>query len=66
MNLIEFNSFDLWYAAFIIAVIPFTWNIVARLEYRTHFLTNICGGAYRGCYFLAVLIFCASSYRYHV
>jgi phosphatidylethanolamine N-methyltransferase len=37
---------------------PVFWNIVARLEYKTHFLTRtFCGSARVGCYFLAVVIF---------
>jgi len=37
---------------------PVFWNIVARLEYKTHFLTRIfCGSAKVGCYFLAIVIF---------
>lgn len=36
---------------------PVFWNIVARLEYRTHILTRIfCGSARLGCYFLAIVI----------
>jgi hypothetical protein len=36
---------------------PIFWNVVARLEYKTHFLTKLWGSPYRGCYFLAVVIF---------
>ena len=37
---------------------PVFWNIVARLEYKTHWLTRICCGSARlGCYFLAIVIF---------
>jgi phosphatidylethanolamine N-methyltransferase len=37
---------------------PVFWNIVARLEYKTHTLTRIfCGSAKIGCYFLAIVIF---------
>ncbi|CCF60612.1 hypothetical protein KAFR_0K02560 [Kazachstania africana CBS 2517] len=37
---------------------PVFWNIVARLEYSTHFLTKLAGGnAKRGCYLLAIIIF---------
>eukprot|EP01133_Synstelium_polycarpum_P008931 gene8931-10470_t len=51
---------------FVTAITPTWWNIVARREYRTHFLTKLCGGAYPGCYFLAVLIFCSSAIRDYV
>lgn len=37
---------------------PVFWNIVARLEYYTHFLTKLAGSAKRGCYLLAATIFC--------
>ncbi|EGC39396.1 hypothetical protein DICPUDRAFT_75067 [Dictyostelium purpureum] len=36
---------------------PLWWNITARLEYRTQFMTKMCGGPYKGCYLLAFLIF---------
>jgi methylene-fatty-acyl-phospholipid synthase len=55
----------LW-AAFVILIIPVTWNIVARLEYKTRFLTKITGGPYRGCYLLALSIFLAGIYREQV
>lgn len=45
---------------------PVFWNIVARLEYRSHFLTKIAGGAYRGCYLLAFTIFSLGLFRDHV
>lgn len=45
---------------------PIFWNIVARLEHKTHFLTKIAGGAYRGCYVLAAIIFSLGIYRDHI
>ena len=45
---------------------PIFWNIVARLEHRTHFLTKLAGGAYNGCYLLAATIFLLGIYRDHV
>eukprot|EP01120_Amphizonella_sp_Union-15-10_P013487 TRINITY_DN6253_c0_g2_i2.p1 TRINITY_DN6253_c0_g2~~TRINITY_DN6253_c0_g2_i2.p1 ORF type:complete len:213 (-),score=25.70 TRINITY_DN6253_c0_g2_i2:41-679(-) len=37
---------------------PIFWNIVARAEYYTHFLTKLfLGNAKAGCYFLAFVIF---------
>ncbi|GMM54889.1 bifunctional phosphatidyl-N-methylethanolamine N-methyltransferase/phosphatidyl-N-dimethylethanolamine N-methyltransferase [Maudiozyma humilis] len=40
-----------------VAFNPIFWNIAARLEYSTHILTKIAGGAKRGCYLLALTIF---------
>lgn len=45
---------------------PIFWNIVARFEHKTHFLTKIAGGAYNGCYILAATIFSLGIYRDHV
>lgn len=44
-------------AMYFIIFNPTFWNIVARLEYNTHFLTKLAGGAKRGCYLLAATIF---------
>lgn len=50
-----------------IAASPIIWNIIARAEYRTHFLTKACGGnKYVGCYILAAWIFFSSLYRDHL
>jgi methylene-fatty-acyl-phospholipid synthase len=54
---------SLKYALLTIVFNPVFWNIVARLEYNTHFLTKIAGGAYRGCYLLAFTIFSLGIYR---
>lgn len=40
-----------------IAFNPIFWNIVARFEYYTHFLTKAFGSKKAGCYALAVTIF---------
>ncbi|KAJ5297963.1 hypothetical protein PENANT_c012G08547 [Penicillium antarcticum] len=45
---------------------PIFWNVVARTEHRNHFLTRIFGGAYNGCYVLAVTIFSLGIYRDHL
>lgn len=59
----KFN-FNFILAFFYIIFVPLAWNIVARLEYNTHFLTKLwCGSKYAGCYFLALCIFIASSLR---
>jgi phosphatidylethanolamine N-methyltransferase len=54
------------YAVATIAFNPIFWNIVARLEYNTHILTKIAGGARRGCYLLAFTIFSLGIYRDHI
>ncbi|CAL9737457.1 phosphatidyl-N-methylethanolamine N-methyltransferase [Monosporozyma servazzii] len=36
---------------------PIFWNVVARLEYNTHFITKLAGSAKTGCYLLAATIF---------
>ncbi|KAL5334051.1 phospholipid methyltransferase-domain-containing protein [Aspergillus crustosus] len=56
----------LTYAALSIAFNPIFWNIVARAEYRSHFLTRIFGSPYYGCYFLAVTIFALGILRDHI
>lgn len=59
-------SCQLKWAIASIAFNPIFWNIVARLEHKTQFLTKIAGGAYRGCYLLAFTIFSLGIYRDHV
>jgi len=50
--------------ALAIIVIPTWWNLTARLEYKTRFLTRLCcGRAHQGAYTLAALIFLVSSLR---
>ncbi|AQZ12694.1 OPI3 (YJR073C) [Zygosaccharomyces parabailii] len=44
-------------AMYFIIFNPTFWNIAARLEYHTHFLTKITGSAKKGCYLLAATIF---------
>ncbi|KAK4453922.1 phospholipid methyltransferase-domain-containing protein [Podospora aff. communis PSN243] len=44
-------------SAFAIAFNPTFWNIVARREHRTRFLTRFFGSAQTGCYALAITIF---------
>ena len=44
-NLFALDDSNFFPWAFVaIALGPFTWNIIARLEYRTHFLSRIFGG----------------------
>lgn len=54
---------QLLYSLGCIAFNPIFWNIVARLEYNTHFLTKVSGGARNGCYLLAATIFSLGIYR---
>lgn len=63
-TLIDFSDPLLWRAVACIIAAPLIWNILARLEYKTHLLTFLaCGNKYLGCYCLAIWIFCFSSYR---
>jgi methylene-fatty-acyl-phospholipid synthase len=57
---------QLLYSLGCIAFNPIFWNIVARAEYNTHFLTKITGGARNGCYLLAFTIFSLGIYRDYV
>ncbi|RCK57416.1 Phosphatidyl-N-methylethanolamine N-methyltransferase [Candida viswanathii] len=57
---------QLYYAIACISFNPIFWNIVARLEYNTHFLTKLAGSAKTGCYVLAATIFSLGIYRDHV
>lgn len=57
---------EIKYALACIAFNPIFWNIVARTEYNTHFLTKIAGSAKAGCYLLAFTIFSLGIYRDHV
>ncbi|KAB5583282.1 phospholipid methyltransferase-domain-containing protein [Coniochaeta sp. 2T2.1] len=57
-DLVNFDQKSLLISAASIAFNPTFWNIVARREYRTHFLTRIFGGNKQlGCYALAATIF---------
>ncbi|KAL2414266.1 Phosphatidyl-N-methylethanolamine N-methyltransferase [Exophiala dermatitidis] len=57
VGFIDTSAQSLYVAAAAIAFNPIFWNIVARLEYNTHFLTKIFRSPYYGCYALAVTIF---------
>lgn len=57
---------EIKYAIACIAFNPIFWNIVARTEYNTHFLTKITGSAKVGCYLLALTIFSLGIYRDNV
>lgn len=57
VNSVVFNEKWFKVAICFVAFNPIFWNIVARIEYRTHALTKLAGGARNGCYLLAVTIF---------
>lgn len=65
----NFGEFIDWNSSFKFAIATITfnpvfWNIVARGEYYTHFLTKISfGKPYLGCYLLAFTIFTLGIYR---
>ncbi|KAJ2896239.1 uncharacterized protein MKZ38_005733 [Zalerion maritima] len=57
-HLVDFDQKSLFLSAASIAFNPTFWNIVARREYHTRFLTRIFGGrSQTACYFLAGTIF---------
>ncbi|KAK3682532.1 phospholipid methyltransferase-domain-containing protein [Podospora appendiculata] len=56
-HLVDFSQKSLLLSACAIAFNPTAWNIVARKEYRTRFLTKFFGSGQAACYFLAISIF---------
>ncbi|KAK4044214.1 phospholipid methyltransferase-domain-containing protein [Parachaetomium inaequale] len=57
-ELVDFNKQSLFVSAAAIAFNPTFWNIVARREYRTKFMTRAFGGNRQtACYALAATIF---------
>ncbi|KAI9928529.1 hypothetical protein ASPWEDRAFT_148973 [Aspergillus wentii DTO 134E9] len=65
-DFVDFSQKSLQVSALSIAFNPIFWNIVARAEYRKHYLTRIFGSPYNGCYFLAFTIFTLGIARDHV
>ncbi|KAE8354447.1 phospholipid methyltransferase-domain-containing protein [Aspergillus coremiiformis] len=66
-DFLDISSPSLQWAALFVAFNPIFWNIVARAEYRGHYLTRIFGNnPYYGCYFLAITIFTLGIFRDHV
>ncbi|KAJ2724150.1 Phosphatidyl-N-methylethanolamine N-methyltransferase [Coemansia sp. Benny D115] len=56
--LVDFSKTSLWLSLGSIAFNPTFWNIAARREYRTHWISALFGGDRRqGCYAIAVTIF---------
>jgi phosphatidylethanolamine N-methyltransferase len=69
VSIFNTNLFDLsdsnffpWGFVFI-ALGPFTWNIIARVEFRTHFLSRLCGSRLTANYVLAFYILAVGFYR---
>jgi len=61
---VDYNKHRFIGTALTIMMIPLCWNLIARLEYKTHFLTKVfCGHKYAACYFLAMIIFSFGLYR---
>ncbi|CAG8523290.1 1441_t:CDS:2 [Paraglomus brasilianum] len=55
---VDFSERTFWISFASITFNPLWWNIVARYEYKTHFITKLVGGnPYYGCYLLAAAIF---------
>lgn len=65
-DFVDFSQSSFQVTALSIAFNPIFWNIVARAEYRNHFLTRIFGSPYYGCYFLAFAIFSLGILRDHL
>ncbi|KAJ2003527.1 Phosphatidyl-N-methylethanolamine N-methyltransferase [Coemansia thaxteri] len=55
--LVDFSQVSLWLALASITFNPTAWNIAARQEHHTRWLTQLCGGARQGCYAIAAAIF---------
>ncbi|KAJ2444015.1 Phosphatidyl-N-methylethanolamine N-methyltransferase [Coemansia sp. RSA 2424] len=55
--LVDFSQASLWLALSSITFNPLVWNVAARHEHHTRWLTKLCGGARQGCYAIAVAIF---------
>jgi hypothetical protein len=69
VSLLETNLFDFkdpnffpWAFVFV-AMGPFTWNIIARLEFHTHFLSKLFGSRLVANYVLAFYILGIGFYR---
>ncbi|KAF5329747.1 hypothetical protein D9619_009173 [Psilocybe cf. subviscida] len=66
-SLVDYNKTSFKLSILAIAFNPTAWNIVARNEYHNKTITRIFGGnAYRGTYFLALMIFSFGVLRDHL
>ncbi|KAJ1883812.1 Phosphatidyl-N-methylethanolamine N-methyltransferase [Kickxella alabastrina] len=58
MSLVNFSKTSLWLSLASITFNPLFWNIAARQEYHTHWITSLFNGDRRkGCYAIAMTIF---------
>ncbi|KAJ2886433.1 Phosphatidyl-N-methylethanolamine N-methyltransferase [Coemansia aciculifera] len=55
--LVDLSQASLWLTLACITFNPTAWNVAARREHHTRWLTNLCGGARQGCYAIAMAIF---------
>ncbi|KAJ2879496.1 Phosphatidyl-N-methylethanolamine N-methyltransferase [Coemansia aciculifera] len=55
--LVDFSQASFWLALLSITFNPAAWNVAARQEHHTRWLTKLCGGAKQGCYAIAAAIF---------
>lgn len=55
---IDYSKTSFWLTLASITFNPTFWNIAARREYHTRWITRLCGNnQYKGCYLIAVTIF---------
>ncbi|KAJ2769362.1 Phosphatidyl-N-methylethanolamine N-methyltransferase [Coemansia nantahalensis] len=57
MSLLDASKASLWVSLASITFNPLFWNIAARREHRTRWLSGLCGGPRQGCYAIAAAIF---------
>ncbi|PIA12852.1 phospholipid methyltransferase [Coemansia reversa NRRL 1564] len=58
MTAVDFSKTSLWVSLASITFNPLFWNLAARREYHTHWITKIFNGdKYKGCYAIAITIF---------
>jgi hypothetical protein len=62
-NVVDFSKHSFWLCVASIAFAPLFWNIVARSEYKTKWMSRLFGSAYTACYTLAAIIFLLSLER---
>eukprot|EP00033_Pygsuia_biforma_P002335 GCRY01002583.1.p1 GENE.GCRY01002583.1~~GCRY01002583.1.p1 ORF type:complete len:275 (+),score=49.11 GCRY01002583.1:65-826(+) len=60
---IDFSQLTILGSMLFFVANPLIWNIIARTQYRSKWMTKLFGDKYRACYFLACCIFTAGIYR---
>jgi len=60
---IDFQQISFFVSVFTILFAVVVWNILGRLEYHFRIFTRLFGSKFRGCYVIALYIFCFSFYR---